>query len=275
MEDDNTEGDLDLFSVWLKGYFQTAWNLPYFHANVCGAIVGDSVPGDSMPDATVYKMMAVVDVQYRAVLQTLIYPESALAAQSLIRGLTEAWAHVDYIWSDGSQGAPCRALALELGFLTDRKAMLASLPDDPDLRPRLALVNANIRAVEDLRRQFLCSGGIRRYGAVDAQVKRIAGRPGLDWLIPMWRTQSETAHMGGSDWLFEEVAEGRNDIIMPSPAHRVTWFQHATALYHNVAVTVLRILRRGADLTSESEIQYGNNVTILLQDERLRELIAS
>jgi hypothetical protein len=274
---DGEVAKLDPFSRWLKGSFMLAWNLPVFQAKACAAAVGESVKGNEMPHGTVYRMMAPVDVQYRAILQTLVYPESSLAALSLMRGLIEAWAHFDYIWSDGRKGAPCRALALELGSLLDRKAMLENLPDDmlPGVASNRRIVESNIQVVEALRRELACRGGVRRYGSVDAQVNAIAQRPGLDWLLPMWRVQSETVHMGGSDWLFAEVSEGRNEIRFPSPAHRATWFQDAVVLYHNVAITALRILKSGTEPTSDADRTYAAAFAALYNDTDLREMIGS
>lgn len=270
-----TNNGLDLFNAWLKTHFQLAWNIPTLHAFACNAIVGELVEGDDLPNSSVYRMMAVVDVQYRAALQALVHAESSLGAQTLMRGLIEAWAHIDFIWSEGLEGASCRALSIELGWLLERKRMYQNFPESvlPGLAPHLAAIDSNLEVVETLWASLKCQGKSRSYGSVNTQVTKMAKRPGLEWLIPMWRLQSEATHMGTSEWLFTEVAEGRNEIHFPSSAHRATWFQDALILYNNVAVTVIRILRNGANPDSQAENEYGIAFQLLCQNARLRELI--
>jgi hypothetical protein len=54
---------------------------PHLNAKASVVIVGPSVSGDHMPDATAHRIMSTVNVKYRAALQTLVYPGSCLAAQ--------------------------------------------------------------------------------------------------------------------------------------------------------------------------------------------------
>ena len=247
---------------------------PVLHAAACG-VEGHAIIGDNPAAGSATRLMATVDVHYRAVLQTLVYAESSLASESLMRGLIEAWAHLDYIWSDGHPGSACRALAIELGWLLERRAFLENAPTDllPGLAAQRHSLDSNLEAVEALRRKLECRGGARRYGNLNSHVNAMARRPGLAWLLPMWKMQSEAVHLGASDWLFAEIAEGRNDLCLPSPGHRATWCHQALALYYNVAITTLRILGHGAEAPSDDELAYVSAFRTLFNDAPLRELI--
>jgi hypothetical protein len=268
--------ELTPFTLWLKNNFAVAWNLPTVHGEACSAIA-EPAPGGDMPNATVYRIMVQLDVQYRAVLQTLVHPETSVACQSLTRSLIEGWAVIDYIWSDGSDGAACRALSTELGWVQDRKRMLDNLPEETlaEVDAQRTIVTSNLKDVEALRLEFQCTGGARTYGSVDGQVRTMSRRPGLDWLILMWRSQSETLHLGGAAWLYAEVEEGRNEIRYPSDAHRANWFQHATVVYYNAGLTALWILRRQKELAGKAGESYSSAFLALHHDADLRRLMSS
>lgn len=77
----------------------------------------EEMTGATLPDATVWKLHLVATINYRAGLACLRQPETSLGAFTLLRGLLEAWAHLDFI-QDNTAGddARCRALRFERGM---------------------------------------------------------------------------------------------------------------------------------------------------------------
>jgi hypothetical protein len=267
-----TPESLDAFSAWLKDdHYQLSWNLPYFHSRACESLVGPTVEGDDSPRGIAYRLMASVDAQYRAVLQTLIYADSSLGAQSLTRGLIEAWIHLDFVWSAGRPRSECRALSLELGWLQDRKSFYENLPVEmkSGVTRQLRTVSENLAVVEQRIKDLGCPHRVRRYTAIDQDVKTKAKIPGFAWVLPVWKISSEAVHMGGSDWLFAQLEEGLNKIRFPPPAVRATWYHQATSAYHHAAMTTLFILRSNETSISDAERTYGETVTGLLNDTKL------
>lgn len=71
----------------------------------------EEMTGATMPDAAVWKLHLVASINYRAGLACLRQPETSVGAFTLLRGLLEVWAHLDFI-QDNTAGddARCRAL---------------------------------------------------------------------------------------------------------------------------------------------------------------------
>jgi hypothetical protein len=80
-----------------------------------------------LPEATVFKLLRLAEHNYQAAVACLAEAGTALGADTLMRALIEAWAHLDYIASD-EQGAACRAVALELGMATEVLNSVRAVP---------------------------------------------------------------------------------------------------------------------------------------------------
>lgn len=93
----------------------------------CAAGQTGALPGDQLPEATVFKLLRLAEHNYQAAVACLAEAGTALGADTLMRALIEAWAHLDYIASD-EQGAACRAVALELGMATEVLNSVRAVP---------------------------------------------------------------------------------------------------------------------------------------------------
>lgn len=83
-------------------------------------MVRDHLPEDctfgTMPQASIFRLHLAATGNLRGALVCLGLPESSFSAVPLLRGMFEAWAHLDFI-ADDSQGGDsrCRAVRYERG----------------------------------------------------------------------------------------------------------------------------------------------------------------
>jgi hypothetical protein len=71
---------------------------------------------DQMPESTVWRLHLIATASYEASIQCLRTRYSPLGGYIVLRGLLEAWAHLDFIANDSQSGSPAlRAIRYEQG----------------------------------------------------------------------------------------------------------------------------------------------------------------
>src|ERR1700694_2346998 len=188
--------EADDFENWFRDRIAVARELPNLLFEALHELRPAGFAAVEMPAATVWRFNLAASSQFRAALFCLLDQGTTLGSLALLRGLIETWAHLDFILGDFKADANCRALALEVGMRRQRVELLGHAKS-PVSGEQIAAAKQNLMAVEELKKQAGCRNKARSYGNVDATVKSISQREGFDWLVDMWRSASETAHMAG------------------------------------------------------------------------------
>ena len=193
----------------------------------------EEMTGATLPDATVWKLHLVATINYRTGLACLRQPGTSLGAFTLLRGLLEGWAHLDFI-QDNAAGddARCRALRFERGMSREWANNVRVAPPGFDQAAWQARHAAHDRELDDLWRQFRCRGRERTQGQAAATLARLSTQPGMDWVDSVWRSTSATTHMYGVEFALTDRGDGTTDLVWALPAHRASWLMWLTACRH-------------------------------------------
>lgn len=233
----------DRFEQKFQPRLTEARELAYVFANA----MPESVPGDEMPDSTVFRLLLATVPLYHAAILNLSEAETTLGTVALLRSLIETWTHVFFIWN-GADDRGCRALRLERGWATESVALARAAKDDMPGGFDKA-VERERQVLELWDRSGCASGRSRNYNNVRSTIDAIKMRfPNLDWVYPQWMAGSQVAHVGGWDWMLADRGDGSSAAVLPSPSHRAGRLNHVAVVFSNVAAISLDIL--GVDLAT-------------------------
>jgi hypothetical protein len=197
---------------------------------------------DRVPESTVYRLHIVATSAFRSGLICVKAPETALTALGLLRGLLEAWAHLEFIRNSDYGGDPaCRALRFERGIHKEwgNAVDLASGPDLSEIKDAHA---EHLRALDQIWRDHGCKGRERTQGNVAETItEKLAKQPFMEWLPQMWKVTSASLHMLGSDYLFES-SDGESWLVWAPDVQRALWFRFNVATYVYLTWTAASIL---------------------------------
>jgi hypothetical protein len=226
----------------------------------------------TLPDATVWKLHLMATINYRAGLVCLQKPETSLGAFTLVRGLLEAWAHLDFIQDNTAGGdARCRALRLERGLSKEWANNVHARPPGFDQAAWQAQQAAHDKELDHLWRQFGCRGANRTQGQVAATLTRLNKLPAMDWVDAVWRSTSAVTHMYGVEFALTDRDDGTIELVWPLPAYRASWLMWLVASYSYLTTTAATILRPGAAETADLH----NAVGAFLNDPDLRAAVST
>jgi hypothetical protein len=226
----------------------------------------------TMPHATIQQLHLASTINYRAALACLRQAETSLAAYGLLRGLLEAWAHIDFI-ADDSQGgdARCRALRYERGAAQDLLDNLQAAPLGFDPSAWKTTHAENQQAIDDLWRDLGCANAkprSRRH--VEGTLKAISDRLMLDWVLPAWRSASAVVHMFGEDYIFDHDDKGNSHLVWALPRFRAAWLAFLAAAYGYLTVTSAQVL----DLHDPEVLAFHEEVRSIAEHNEIRRLCA-
>lgn len=221
---------------------------------------------DQVPQSTVYRTHVVATSTFRSGLICLRAPETALTALSLLRGLLEAWAHLEFIQNEDYGGDPaCRALRFERGTYKEW-GLAVDLGSDPEVDEIRATHRDQVRELDQIWRDHGCKGRDRTQGNVAETIERLAKQPRMEWLPQMWKVTSASLHMLGSDFLFES-SNGESRLVWAPNVQRAVWFRFSVATYVYLTWTAALIL--GADNTALQAFQ-GSGREIIMDPDLVR-----
>jgi hypothetical protein len=234
------------FNEFIEPYLSLATELADFGRSVVDSLLPDGLTGADMPDATVNRLHVVGTINYRGGLSCLGEPESSLAAFSLLRGLLEAWSHVEFILDAGEGGdTRCRALRFERGAHSEWAGNAAAAPPgDPTLWQQAH--DQRARDLDELWRQYGCSGSERKQGGTTKTIKDLSKKPGMEWVSAVWRTSSGAVHMVGVEFALRSDGQGTTELVWALPSQRATWLIFLAASYSHLTTTAVEILQPGA-----------------------------
>ena len=144
-------------------------------------LLGPDCTFGTMPDAVIYRLHLAATSTYRGGLFCLRVPETSFNAYSLLRGLLEAWSHLEFI-ADASAGGDirCRALRYELGATREWSNVLHAAPSYFDKGTWLLGHDDKERELQKLWNERGCSGHVRSYGDVGPTLKVISARSDME-----------------------------------------------------------------------------------------------
>jgi hypothetical protein len=237
-----------------------------FGEAVHGAVASLHPPEASltqMPASTVWRLHLTATASYEAAVQCLRLRYSSLGAYILLRGLLEAWAHLDFI-ADGSQGGSpaLRAIRYELGVLQEWED---SAHDAPDVHPSSLIAQANRAAMLE---QWAEHGGhgtppLRTRKHVAATLTNIAARERFDWLRALYRTTSGTTHMLGVDFLLQD-AGGTTLVVWATPALRSSWLAWTTVCFEQLSRVAVGLM--GGTDVKEMQLTFNQGAHAIIDD---------
>ena len=178
---------------------------------------------DHMPESTVWRLHLTATASYEAAVQCLRTRYTSVGGYILLRGLLEAWAHLDFIADESQSGSGAlRAVRFELGAHQEWEE---SSHDAPGGHPSPLIANDNQQAMSELWQQQGGKGSpaLRGRKHVQATLTHIATREGFDWLRGLYRSTSAAAHMFGVNFLLEDHA-GTTAVVWATSAQRCSWF---------------------------------------------------
>lgn len=197
------------------------------------------VLGDQVPEATVFRLLLATLPLYHAAVLVLVDPETTLGAMALMRGLIEAWAHLNFIQTGPRETMACRALRVERGWAQQ----MASLARSARNADELAKADERQQQVDDLWQRSGCArASARTYKQVPTTLQAIEKVLGIDWLVATWQAASLMTHVGGFDWSLEDQADGSSAAVLPKPSHWANQLAHLIVLFSVVTSTGFTIL---------------------------------
>lgn len=230
-------------------------------------LLPEEATGAAMPEAAVHRLHIASTVSYRSGLMCLLTPETSLSAFTLLRGILEAWSHLDFISDDTAGGdARCRALRYERGVMKEWANNVRVVPAGFDHDTWRRQHGENEREIEALWREFGCKGPDRTQGNCAHTLTKLAQKPTMDWIPGVWRSSSATTHMYGVDFALLSRGDGTTDLVWALPSHRVTWLIFLVASYGYLTTTAAEVLRP-KDLATA---RFHHAVRSLAEDSELR-----
>lgn len=235
-----------------------------------GAIASLHPPDASLaevPQSTVWRLHLTAVANYEAAIQCLRTRHSSLGSYIVLRGLLEAWAHLDFI-ADNSQGSSpaLRAIRYELGAHQEWED---SEHDAPDGHPTPLVAQDNHDVMLQLWGE---SGGqgtpaLRRRNHVQPTLTGIATREDLNWLRGLYRSTSAATHMFGVNFLLESVGD-TTIVVWATPAQRCSWLAWVVVCFEHLSQTAVGLM--GGDEVEEMQLAFNHGAHAIVDDPIVR-----
>jgi len=175
------------------------------------------VDGDDFPESTLRRLNAWAVLEYRAALLLLRHADVAHAAEVLLRGLLEFYAHVAWIHEDlpGDQRTPkTRATCLELGIAVEANDTLTKkLTGWGAPHPRVdAAAAQRLTDITAVHSAEGCGCKGHAYRDVRPTLKHLdAG--GIKWPYGLWVISSAAAHQLLPGRVEVDLGDGTSDFL--------------------------------------------------------------
>lgn len=210
---------------------------------------------DSFPLFTLYRLESWGGVQFKAALALLRDPETALAAEVILRGLIDLLVELDWIVEASPQGSDsvrCRALCYELE-IPRRFAKAEGVKVDPEAQRLIAQRRA---LLTDWLTQSAChpcpdrdqrSRGKPSKWAMTNRVKALGAKIGVPQLVDYWTVASMSVHQTNLDRILEGAGQGERGLPTPATVkRRLLLLEHVSAIYALTVHLVLKVDRAEA-----------------------------
>jgi hypothetical protein len=211
---------------------------------------GGLTAGNDEPRAAIGNLNLVAEVHFHASLKVLFEDFTTLAAVSLMRPLTETFAHLHNIAAGGKSDGARRAMLVELEMARRFKEFVETVrPLEPDV------LESAQRRVDDILGDFAGRGF--RADAKPPKPKTVLKAVSVEGserenYLSLWKTGSSGVHAFGHHWLVTVNPDGVVVPRKPLPSHRAMWFKHLLDVYGDIVHTSLGIVgrtSRSIDLT--------------------------
>lgn len=220
-----------------------------------------------MPESTAWRLHLTATASYQASIQCLRARHSSLGGYIVLRGLLEAWSHLDFIADDSQGGSSAlRAIRYELGAHQEWED---SAHDAPDGHPSPLIAQDNH---EVMLRLWAEKGGegnpaLRGRKHVQATLTAVAAREDLDWLRGLYRSTSATAHMFGVNFLLQSQGDA-TAVVWATPAQRCSWLAEATACFDYLSRTAVGLM--GGEDIEEMRVAFNQGAHAIVDDPVMR-----
>jgi hypothetical protein len=240
-----------------------------------GEIVHNAVvslhPPDSslnqMPESTVWRLHLTATASFEASIQCLRTRYSSLGGYVVLRGLLEAWAHLDFIADNSQGGSPAlRAIRYELGAHQEWEN---SAHDAPAGHPSPMIAQDNHDLMLELWQEKGGQGNpsLRNRKHVQTTLTSIATREQFDWLRGLYRSTSAATHMLGVNFLLQSTGE-TTAVVWATPAQRSSWLTWATACFDYLSRTTVGLM--GGEDVEEMQIVINSGAHAIVDDPVVR-----
>jgi hypothetical protein len=220
-----------------------------------------------MPESTVWRLHLTATASYEASIQCLRTRYSSLGGYIVLRGLLEAWAHLDFI-ADDSQGgsAALRAIRYELGAHQEWED---SAHDAPGGHPSPLIAQDNHGVMLQLWQEKGGQGSpaLRTRKQVPTTLTTVAARENFDWLRGLYRSTSAVTHMFGVNFLLESTGE-TTAVVWATPAQRSSWLVWVTVCFEHLSRTAVGLM--GGNDVEEMQIAFNHGAHAIVDDPVVR-----
>jgi len=261
--------------VITSGEFETDFDGVLDRAASFGEIVHNAVaslhPPDvsltQMPESTVWRLHLTATASYEASIQCLRTRYSSLGGYIVLRGLLEAWAHLDFIADDSQGGSPpLRAVRYELGAHQEWED---SAHDAPGGHPSPLIAQDNHEIILQLWHEKGGQGtpSQRTRQHVPTTLTSIAARESFDWLRGLYRSTSAVTHMFGVNFMLDSTGE-TTSVVWSTPAQRSSWLVWATVCFEQLSRTAVGLM--GGDEVKEIQVVFNHGAHAIVDDPVVR-----
>lgn len=263
----------------LSGEFETDFKGVLDRAASFGEIVHSAVaslhPLDvsmaQMPESTVWRLHLTATASYEAAIQCLRTRYSSLGGYIVLRGLLEAWGHLDFIADDSQGGTPAlRAIRYELGAHQEWED---SSHDAPGGHPSPFIAQDNNGVMLQLWQEGGGQGTpvLRRRTHVQPTLAAIATREDLNWLRGLYRSTSAVTHMFGVNFLLQSVGD-TTTVVWATPAQRSSWLAWVVVCFEQLSRTAVGLM--GGDEIEEMQLAFNRRAHAIIDDPIVRAPLA-
>lgn len=224
----------------------------------------------TMPEGAVCRLHLAATATYRSAIVCLRWPETSVAAFSLLRGLLEAWSHLAFIGDDAEGGdARCRALRYELGAAREWANSVHDAPRGFDRQSWSTQAQTRRGDLEAMWGELGCAGSYRTRSHVEPTLKKLAKKPRMEWVLGVWRATSATVHMYAVDFMLRDCGDGSSELVWALPRYRATWLSFVAAVYGYATLAAATILRAQDPAIK----QFDEGVRRLVEGQDLRRAV--
>jgi hypothetical protein len=259
----------------LSGGFEPDFAVVLDRAASYGEIVHNAVASlhppdaslDEMPESTVWRLHLTATASYEASIQCLRTRYSSLGGYIVLRGLLEAWAHLDFIADDSQGGSSAlRAIRYELGAHQEWEG---SAHDAPGGHPSPLIAQDNHEVMLRLWQEKGGQGSppFRSRKHVPTTLTAVATREDFDWLRGLYRSTSAVTHMFGVNFLLQSRGE-TTAVVWATPPQRSSWLAWVTVCFEHLSRTAVGLM--GGDEIEEMKVAFNHGAHAILDDPVVR-----
>ena len=228
-------------------------------------------PLDQMPESTAWRLHLASTGSYIASIQCLRDRRSSLGGYILMRGLLEAWSHLDFIADDAQGGSSAlRAIRYEAGLIHEWEGTAHDVPGGaPDESQQITSDKKG-----DLDRLWKQHDGPGTAGTprrtrshVLSSLQIIRKREDLDWLVGLYRSTSGATHMLGTNFMLQS-SNGTTTVAWATPAQRCSWLIEATACFERLSRTTIELM--GGDDVAKVQAEFNVRGHAIVNDQFVR-----